>query len=102
MIPAPLVEAAMAAVAPQASGRVRRSVGLRIEVEGIDAAIGDVVAVDVDGEDLMAEVAALDHDALACLPLGRAEGLRRGQRARRVAGGIDVPVGPGLLGRVLD
>lgn len=102
MIPANLVEAAQMAVQPEQTGRVRSSVGLRIEVEGISAAIGDLVTVDVDGRALPAEVVAIESDTLVCLPLGRPEGVRHAQRATVVGGGLTVPIGEGLAGRVLD
>lgn len=102
MISGELVARAKQAVAPEVSGRLRRVVGTRIEVEGTDGAIGDLVKVETGGEDLLAEVVALEHDALVCLPLGRPAGLRRGQRATVPGSGLSIQVGDELLGRALD
>ena len=102
MIPADLVERAKSAVAPLVSGSVKRAVGARVEVEGIDGAIGDLVKVACAGEALLAEVVAIEEDALVCLPLGWPTGLRRGQRATISSEGLTVQVGEALLGRVLD
>lgn len=102
MIPAEVADLARQAVAPEVSGRVKRAVGARLEVEGIDAAIGDLVNVDCAGTELLAEVVALEPDAIVCLPLGWPAGLRRGQRATVVGHGLSVQVGDELLGRILD
>lgn len=99
-----LAERARLAVSPLVSGRVRRAVGARIEVEGVEAAIGDLVKVLADdgGIEILAEVVALERDCVVCLPLDSPNGLRRSQRATVVGPGLSVPAGPGLLGRVLD
>ena len=102
MIPAEVADLARQAVAPEVSGRVKRAVGARLEVEGIDAAIGDLVKVDCAGTELLAEVVALEPDTIVCLPLGWPAGLRRGQRATVAGHGLSVQVGDDLLGRVLD
>ena len=102
MISPELAELARRAVAPEVSGRVKRAVGARVEVEGVDGAIGDLVRVACGSQDLLAEVVALEHDALVCLPLGWPAGLRRGQRATVSGHGLSVQVGDALLGRVLD
>lgn len=102
MITAEVLKRARQAVAPEVSGRLRRAVGARIEIEGADGAIGDLVKVVCGDEELLAEVVALEHDALVCLPLGRPAGLRRGQRATISGTGLTVQVGEQLLGRVLD
>lgn len=104
MIPAALLERSVRAARPVVLGQVRRMVGLRLEIVGLQAAIGDIVAVEVPGTgpELPAEVVAFDDDALVCLPLGHPEGMRRGLRARLVPEGLSVPVGDEVLGRVLD
>lgn len=97
---------ALAAVAPLVSGRVRRAVGSRVEVEGVEAAIGDLVRIwDRDGAggpEVLAEVVALESNSVVCLPLDSATGMRRSQAATVVGPGFRVPVGEALLGRVID
>ena len=102
MIPAALVDRARRAARPELYGQVRRMVGLRLEIAGLHAAIGDFVAVAMPDSDLLAEVVAFDNDALVCLPLGRLEGMRRHLFARGLPGGLSIAVGDELRGRVLD
>jgi flagellum-specific ATP synthase len=102
VLPAELAERARRAVAPEVSGRLRRVVGARLEVEGVNGAIGDLVRVLSPEAELLAEVVALEDDALVCVPLGWPTGLQRGQRAVMAGSGLTVPAGEGLLGRVLN
>ncbi len=102
MIPPGLVDRARRAARPEVFGQVRRMVGLRLEIVGLQAAIGEFVAVAMPGSDLLAEVVAFDNDALVCLPLGRLEGMRRHLFARVLPGGLSIAVGGELRGRVLD
>lgn len=102
MIPASLVERARSAARPEVYGRVRRMVGLRVEIVGLQAAIGDLVGVELPGSELVAEVVAFDDDALVCLPLGHPQGMRRQLRARVLPEGLSIGVGDQLRGRVLD
>ncbi|MGP7960199.1 FliI/YscN family ATPase [Sanguibacter sp. A247] len=91
---------ALQAARPELVGRVREAVGLSVEVEGLRCAIGDLVEL---GDDRMpAEVVATSGDVLRCMPLAPAVGIRTGLEARSAGGPLRVPVGPGLLGRVLD
>ena len=94
-------ERALAAARPQPVGRVRGVVGLSLEVGGLDLPIGAVVEVGEDPHPVRAEVVATSSGTARCLPLDRAIGLRAGMPV--VGGGaLRVPVGGGLLGRVLD
>ena len=96
------VEAALRAAAPLVTGRVRRVVGLNLEVEGLDAAIGEAVLVDVDGTCLPAEVVALRDGGLVCMPFGTMQGVRTGAPVQATGGPLTVGLGDALLGRVLD
>jgi len=102
LLPAELAERARRAVEPEVSGRLRRVVGARLEVEGVNGAIGELLKVLPPGPALSAEVVALEDDALVCVPLGWPTGLQRGQRAVTAGNGLSVPAGEALLGRVLD
>lgn len=91
------------AARPRRTGRVSRLVGLRLEVQGVEAAVSDAVVVQrQDGSILPAEVVALEGDRLACMPLGPLGGVRFGDPVEALGGPLPVGVGPGLLGRVLD
>jgi flagellum-specific ATP synthase len=93
---------AAAAVRPDVHGSVTSVTGLTAWVEGIDAAVGDVVALGHAGGVLPAEVVGADSGRLACMPLGPTTGLGPGVSARATGRPLTVPVGPQLLGRVLD
>jgi flagellum-specific ATP synthase len=75
---------------------------LRLEVEGIHAAVGDAVRVWRGGNVLDAEVVAVQGDSLACMPLGELTGVRYGAPVEATRRPFTVNVGYGLLGRVLD
>jgi len=95
------VARAVAAAGPRVGGRVRDVVGLNVEVEGLDAAIGDALLVETEGEAVPAEVVALRAGRLECTPLGEITGIRAGAFATPI-GRLGVRVGTPLLGRVLD
>jgi flagellum-specific ATP synthase len=99
---AELVRRAADAAAPRRAGRVARVVGLNLEVEGLDAGIGDGIVVETAAGPLPAEVVAITDDRLTCMPLGELTGIRAGTPAIAAGGRLTVPVGTRLLGRVLD
>ncbi len=95
------LDRALTAALPRRLGVVTELLGLHLLVRGVDAAVGDIV--EVHGPRLVyAEVAASGPDGLVCLPLGSTTGLRAGMHVRTTGGPLSVPVGPQLLGRVLD
>lgn len=102
MIPSGLAGLALLAARPEVYGRVRRMVGLRLEIVGLSAAIGDFVAVSLGSSEMLAEVVAFDDEALVCLPLGHPKGITRDLLARVLPGGLSMAVGDELRGRVLD
>src|SRR4051812_35351127 len=96
------LQRAVSAAAPVSTGRVSRVVGLNLEVEGVEAAIGDAVAVTTPGEPLMAEVVAIREKSLVCMPFGDLRGVRAGADVVATGKPLTVRVGASLLGRVLD
>lgn len=90
------------AVTPRRTGRVTRLVGLRLEVDGVEAAVGDAVRIWRGGGVLDAEVVAVQGSTLACMPLGDLTGVRFGDPAQSLGKPLGLRVGEGLLGRVLD
>lgn len=102
VIPHRLHSSLHAAVAPRRTGRVTRLVGLRIEVEGVAAAVGEAVRIWRGGGVLDAEVVAVAGSALACMPLGDLAGVRFGDTVEALGRPLPVSVGEGLLGRILD
>ena len=96
------IDLALAAAAPRRSGVVSRVVGLNLEVDGLEAAIGDEVTVVTPSGLLTTEVVALRDGGLVCLPFGEMRGVRAGARAEAVERAATINVGAELLGRVLD
>lgn len=93
---------AFAAAGPLALGSVSSVRGLTVGVRGVTAAVGEVLMIGSNGAELPAEVVALSGDEAACMPIGSAEGLRLGAPVRPTGSCLRVPVGAGLLGRVVD
>jgi flagellum-specific ATP synthase len=87
------------AARPQLTGSVVGAMGLTLTVEGVAAAVGDLVEV---GAGLLAEVVAVSRDRLTCMPLGEISGIHSGAPVRATGMPLQVPVGEALLGRVLD
>ena len=102
MITRERLDVALSAAAPRRSGIVSRVVGLNLEVEGLEAAIGDAVTVATSHGVLDTEVVAVRDGGLVCLPYGELRGVRAGARAEAVERPATIHVGAELLGRVLD
>jgi flagellum-specific ATP synthase len=95
-------DAVHAAARPLPRGRVEQVVGLHIEVAGVDAAIGDLVVVEVGGGDVACEVIALRGEQLVCMPFGDLHGVRAGAPVTPTGSPHRIGVGRALLGRVID
>ncbi len=82
-------------------GRVAGVRGALIAVEGLgaQAAIGTRIEI---GDQLLAEVTALDKGQALCLPFGSAQGLHAGMAVRVADGGSDLYPCHSWLGRVVD
>ncbi|PRY49411.1 flagellum-specific ATP synthase [Geodermatophilus tzadiensis] len=90
------------AARPELTGSVVGAMGLTLTVEGVVAAVGDLVEVGPGPRGLMAEVVAVARDRLTCMPLGELGGVHAGAPVRNTGMPLQVPVGEALLGRVLD
>ena len=66
-----IVDRARAAARPQLTGIVTGAMGLTLTVEGVSAAVGDLVEVTTGPRPLLAEVVAVGRRPLRCMPLGR-------------------------------
>ncbi len=110
---APL-EGALRAGRPERLGRVHSVVGLGLDVEGLELALGDLVVIgaadgpgdevrrsDPEREREIAEVTAVRPGIASCMPLGASAAPAPGRLVRRVDA-ASVPVGATLLGRVID
>ena len=86
------------------TGRVIRTVGLLVESAGPRARVGEICEVigDSDSSPLPVQVVGFRDNTLLSVPLGDTAGIRPGARIVARSGAVSVPVGPGLLGRVVD
>src|SRR3569832_577215 len=83
--------------------RVTRMVGLTLEAVGCPAAIGErCPALPAQGEPIDAEVVGFADDKTFLMPENAIHGLPPGARVVSTGAICHVPVGPGLLGRVID
>lgn len=86
-----------------ASGKVAQQIGLLVESEGPAAGLGDFCEIQAaNGRGIRTQVIGFRNGKLLSMPLEETDGLQMGDRivARKEA--ARVPVGQGLLGRVLD
>ncbi|GAA2976540.1 FliI/YscN family ATPase [Actinokineospora diospyrosa] len=90
------------AAKPTRTGVVVGVVGLAVTVSGIVARIGDLVQIGPAEQPLLAEVVALDHERVVCLPLGPLGGVGIGSPVVNTGGPLRIAVGEELRGRVLD
>jgi len=86
-----------------AQGRVSKIVGLMVESAGPRASVGEYCHIITrDGRELPAEVVGFRDSTTLLMPLGELEGVSPGDRVLSQRQKLTVPVGPGLLGRILD
>ncbi|MBM4423063.1 MAG: FliI/YscN family ATPase [Chloroflexi bacterium] len=84
-------------------GRVTQIVGLTIEAQGLDCEIGELVEIRYNSHGrLPAEVVGFRDERTLLMPLGEMRGIQPGSPVIAEGQPFHVPVGRGLLGRVLD
>jgi flagellum-specific ATP synthase len=84
-------------------GRVRQAVGLVVQAEGLALPVGALCEIrTVGGAPVPCEVVGFRDEVALLMPLGDLQGVRRGDPVRCVAPVQRMPVGHGLLGRVID
>ncbi|HSK21930.1 MAG TPA: FliI/YscN family ATPase [Egicoccus sp.] len=83
-------------------GSVSRVVGTEVELRGLRLAVGDAVDLESRGTIRVGEVVAVDDHAARALILGDTNGIARGDVVRPRPGPLVSPVGPALLGRIVD
>jgi flagellum-specific ATP synthase len=83
-------------------GTVHRVVGTEVELRGLRLAVGDAVDIQARDGSRVAEVVAVADGATRTLVLGDTTGIARGDRVRPRRGALTSPVGPALVGRIVD
>ncbi len=88
----------------RASGRVAKVIGLAIEVEGLNASVGEMCQIiPAKGRAPMAaEVVGFHDDRVVVMPYGELAGIQAGCEVLASGRLFDIPVGDALLGRVID
>jgi len=84
-------------------GRLTRMVGMTLEAVGCDVNIGERCQVETNSGTMEeAEVVGFSEDKIYLMPIGSIQGLGPGARVIPMSRAAEIPVGDGLLGRVLD
>jgi flagellum-specific ATP synthase len=98
-----LVEAAEAAPRFQATGEVVRVIGTTVEAAGLILQLGSICWIDLEPEGMVsAEVVGFKDGLITLVPFGDLSGVRPGSAVRLRDQQFRVPIGPALLGRVID
>ncbi|MBK8436452.1 MAG: FliI/YscN family ATPase [Austwickia sp.] len=101
--PLPAVfEQLVLATRPTRRGKVTGTLGLSIDVAGLELGVGEAVRILGDEGPVLAEVVALRANSATCMPISDLRGIRIGSAVETTGGPVLVPVGRGLLGRVVD
>ncbi len=88
---------------PLLEGRLLRMVGLTLEAEGLQAAVGSrCLVISGDSSQVEAEVMGFAGDRLYLMPVGSLMGIAPGARVVPLPDAGQLPMGPAMLGRVLD
>lgn len=89
-------------VIPMVAGRLTRVVGLTLEAVGCRAAVGSLCRVESVTGSLDAEVIGFAGDKLYLMPSEQMTGVIPGARVIPLGEVTQIPLGPHLLGRVID
>ncbi len=85
-------------------GKIQRVKGQLIEAQGPQAVIGEVCLIHIPRKDewIGAEVVGLDGTRVQLMAYEEVDGIEIGSRIKATGELLSIPVGPQLLGRVLD
>ena len=98
------IESLHAADLVRQNGKVRQVIGVVIESLGPAMAIGDTCHIYYkrNAPPVLAEVVGFRDSKVLIMPLGEIAGIGAGSEVVALGRPLDIGVGPGLLGRVLD
>jgi len=83
-------------------GRLMRMVGMKLEAEGCDGAIGERCRVLSDDAEVDAEIVGFADGRLVLMPEGNVAGMQLGARVQPLGARANVAVDEQLFGRVMD
>ncbi len=88
----------------QRVGRVAQVTGLVVEADGPNASLGEVCQIRTgpDEPPVNAEVVGFRNHRILLMPLGEMQNVRSGSAVVATSRMVTVPVGPAMLGRVID
>lgn len=84
------------------TGKVKKVVGLTIEVEGIQSFVGELCKIHTASKEVLAEVVGFKDNAVLLMPLGDLLGVAAGCPVEPTGKVLSVKTGYSLLGKVLD
>ena len=87
---------------PNVAGRLVRVVGLTLEAVGCRAAVGSICRIDTSSGYFDAEVVGFSGEKLFLMPSEEMRGVIPGARVFPLGSTSQIPLGPQLLGRVID
>ena len=88
---------------PQAFGRITRMVGLTLEAVGLNVSIGHTCQVLMSNERIIeTEVVGFAGEKTFLMPIQSIDGLQPGARVVPRDHSAGIPIGPEILGRVID
>ena len=84
-------------------GRVTRVIGQVVEASSLDVALGELCRIESHGRPrVTTQVVGFHERGVLLMPLGDLEGIHPGATVRPLRRALDVRVGEGLIGRVVD
>lgn len=87
------------------SGRLTKVSGLILEASGVPGYVGELCKIEGhsrNADNCMAEIVGLREHATLLMPYGDTQGIRLGSSVIAMGASLNVDVGDGLLGRVID
>lgn len=84
------------------TGKVKKVVGLTIEVEGIQSFVGELCKIHTASKEVLAEVVGFRDNVIILMPLGDLSGVAAGCPVEATGKVLSVKTGSKLLGKVLD
>jgi len=83
-------------------GVIKKINATNLIAQGLNPSIGDIVKIVSNNHEILGMVTALEEDSFIVTPFSFLEGFKIGDKIYIDENGMQIPVGEGLLGRVVD
>jgi flagellum-specific ATP synthase len=85
-------------------GRVEEAVGLLVQSSGPPVRVGEIcrIRTSQSAQPMLAEVVGFKGERVMLMPMGDLSGIQPGSVVEATGRPLQIPVGPGLVGRILD